>query len=58
MTPLWWLVDKLSSVLEANERDAVRGDFAESGATGGQALRDMAGLVARRQAALWMDWRP
>lgn len=54
----WWLVDKLSRTLEADERDAVRGDFAESGATGGQALREMLGLVARRQAGLWRDWHP
>jgi hypothetical protein len=36
----------------------VRGDFAESGETGGQALRDLLGLVVRRQLALWKDWRP
>jgi hypothetical protein len=59
MTPVsWWLVDKLSLSLESDERKAVRGDFAESGATGGRALRDLLGLVARRQAALWADWRP
>ena len=33
-------------------------NLAESGQTGGQALRDVLGLVARRQAALWKDWRP
>ena len=31
----WWLVDLLSRTLEPDERDAVRGDFAESGETGG-----------------------
>jgi hypothetical protein len=35
----------------------VLGDLAESGATGGEALRDILGLVARRQAALWSGWR-
>lgn len=54
----WWLVDKLSRTLEPDERDAVCGDFAESGETGGRALRNMLGLVVRRQAALWKDWRP
>ena len=54
----WWLVDKLSRMLEPNERDAVRGDFAELGFTGSQALRDLLGLIARRQAALWKDWHP
>jgi hypothetical protein len=44
--------------LEPDERDAVLGDFAESGVTGGRALRDLLGLVIRRQAALWKDWRP
>ena len=54
----WWLVDKLSRTLQPDERDAVRGDLAESGVSGGQALRDLVGLVVRRQAALWKDWRP
>jgi hypothetical protein len=54
----WLLVDIVSRMLEPGERDAVRGDFAESGHTGGQALRDVLGLVVRRQAALWEDWRP
>ncbi len=34
------------------------GDLAESRESGGQALRDMLGLVVRRQAALWLGWRP
>jgi len=54
----WWSVDIMSRMLTPDERDAVRGDFAESGETGGQALRDVLGLVVRRQAALWKDWRP
>jgi hypothetical protein len=53
----WWLVDVVSRLLEPDERDAVRGDFAESGETGGHALRDALGLVVRRQAALCRDWR-
>jgi hypothetical protein len=54
----WWLVDHLSRLLEPDEREAVRGDLAESGETGGQALRGVLGLVVRRQAALWKHWRP
>ena len=54
----WWCVDLVSRMLEPGERDAVRGDFAESGETGGQALRGLLGLVLRRQIALWKDWRP
>jgi hypothetical protein len=54
----WWLVDLVSRMLDPSEQDAVRGDFAESGQTGVPALRDVLGLVIRRQAALWKDWRP
>jgi len=54
----WWLVDLVSRMLEPGERDAVRGDFTESGESGVQALRDVLGLVVRRQAASWKDWRP
>ena len=54
----WWCVDIVSRMLESDERDAVRGDFAESGETSGQALRGLLGLVLRRQIALWRNWRP
>lgn len=54
----WGLVDMVSRLLEPGEREVVHGDFTESGASSGQALRDVLGLVIRRQAALWMDWRP
>jgi len=54
----WGVVDLVSQLLQAEERDAVRGDLAESGARSGQALYEVLGLVARRQVALWMDWRP
>ena len=53
----WLFVDIVSRLLEPDEREFVRGDFAESGETGGRALRDLLGLVVRRQAALWKDWR-
>ncbi len=54
----WRLVEILSRALDADEREAVRGDIEESGQTGAKALRDVAGLVIRRQAALWRNWRP
>jgi hypothetical protein len=54
----WWFVDLLSRALQPDEQDAVRGDLAESGANGRQALFDVMGLVVRRQAALWKDWHP
>lgn len=51
----WWLVDIASRALDRGERDAVRGDLAEAGETGSQALFDVLGLVIRRQAALWKN---
>jgi hypothetical protein len=54
----WCLVDILSRTLEPGEREAVLGDLAESGETGSQALGEVLGLVARRQADSWKDWRP
>jgi hypothetical protein len=54
----WRLADVASGMLDCGERDTVRGDLTESGATGGQALRDVLGLVLRRQAAVWKQWRP
>lgn len=54
----WRLVEILSRMLDADERQTVLGDLAESGQTGSRALWDVLGLVARRQAALWKDWRP
>jgi hypothetical protein len=54
----WWCADCASRVLERDEREAVRGDLEETAASGAQALREVLGLVVRRQAALWTDWRP
>src|SRR4051794_31664948 len=57
MTHLCWrLVDLLSRMLNPDERDAVIGDQAESDVSGGQALRDLLGLIVRRQMALWQGW--
>jgi len=55
---LWWLVNRSAEMLESGEREVVRGDLAESGETGGQALRHVVGLVIRRQVSIWSDWRP
>ncbi len=54
----WQLVHMFSAILDQSEREAVLGDFAESAETGSKALRDTLGLVIRRQAAIWADWRP
>ena len=53
-----WLVHQGCRLLEPNERDAVQGDLAELGVTGAQELREVLGLLVRRQTALWKDWRP
>lgn len=54
----WRLAEFASQALLPEERDAVLGDFAESGETGSQALLGVLDLVARRQTALWKGWRP
>ncbi len=55
---VWWFVDVISALLDRDEREAVRGDIAESGASGGSALWDVSGLVVRRHGELWLNWRP
>jgi hypothetical protein len=54
----WSLVELVSRLLEPLEREVVRGDLAECGVPAGRALREVLGLVVRRQAAAWSDWRP
>jgi hypothetical protein len=54
----WSLVDVVSQLLERDEREAVRGDLAESGQSAWQGLCDVLGLVIRREAAVWRNWRP
>ena len=53
----WRLAELASQALQPEERDAVLGDFAESGERSSEALCGVLGLVVRRQAALWKDWR-
>ncbi len=54
----WWAVNAVSRMLEPDEREAVRGDLAESGEAAGWALAGVVGLVFRRQISFWKDWRP
>ena len=54
----WSLVELVSCLLDPPERDAVRGDLAECGAGACRTLGEVIGLVVRRQAAHWVDWRP
>ena len=50
-------MNRLSRLLEPDERDAVYGDLADSRMSPSRALREVAGLVVRRHAALWLGWR-
>jgi len=54
----WWMVESLSRLLDDGEREVVRGDLAECGTRAAHALREVVGLVIRRQAVMWCDWRP
>jgi len=54
----WVLVELASRLLEHDEREAVLGDLLESNESAGQGLLDVFGLVLRRQAGLWRDFRP
>lgn len=58
MMRLGVLLDILACCLEPAERDMVLGDIAESGEGIGAAMRDLLGLIVRRQASLWTFWRP
>jgi hypothetical protein len=53
-----WLFFTVSRFLEPAEREAVQGDLLEAGESGWQATREVSGLLVRRQAELWHNWRP
>ena len=53
-----WLVGHLTQLLEEGEREIVRGDLAECQTPAGRALRDVLGLIVRRQAAMWLALEP
>jgi hypothetical protein len=46
------------ALLEPGEREAVLGDLLEMNTNTFRAVRELCGLFARRQLALWTDWRP
>ncbi len=54
----WWLIEPVSRFLQHDEREALLGDLEESRQTGPRALLDVLDVVIRRQARLWMTWRP
>jgi hypothetical protein len=51
-------IDFLSRQLDPDERDAVCGDLAEAGTTPLETVRELTGLIFRREALRWRDWRP
>jgi hypothetical protein len=54
----WRVVDRLSCLLDANEREAVLGDLTELRVSSRQGVAEIIGLVARRQLRVWAGWRP
>jgi hypothetical protein len=52
------LVDLVSRLLRPEEREVVQGDLLEGGESAWQSLLAVLGLVIRREAALWRNWRP
>jgi hypothetical protein len=53
-----WIVAHLTRLLDEHEREIVRGDLAECQTPTGRALREVLGLVVRRQVEPWCSWRP
>src|SRR5580658_1334728 len=58
MRAVWFLLERVSCILEPAEREAVLGDLKEAGEGPWQTLVEIVGLVLRRQAGHWKDWRP
>ncbi|HYZ83122.1 MAG TPA: hypothetical protein VE621_01895 [Bryobacteraceae bacterium] len=54
----WRCVELISHLLSPSEREMVLGDLAEAGESGTQAFFSVTGLILRRQASLWRNWRP
>ena len=52
------LVDLVSRLLQPEEREVVQGDLLEGDESAWQSLLAVVGLVIRREAALWRNWRP
>jgi hypothetical protein len=52
------LLELMSRRLEPDEREAVLGDLSEDSASDWRCLVEISGLIIRRHAALWQDWRP
>jgi hypothetical protein len=48
----------LLRMLDAREREVIEGDFMELDLRRTRAISELIGLLARRQVAAWLDWRP
>lgn len=56
-TRIWNFIERISTLLEPDERHSALGDIQERGATIPAAL-DLTGLVLLRQLQSWKSWRP
>jgi hypothetical protein len=54
----WRCIEAAAAFLQPLEREAVLGDLAETDCGAWRGLSDVLGLAARRQLALWRNWRP
>ncbi len=52
------LLEAAAQFLEPREREAVLGDLAEAGESAWRGVVGVLGLVIRREALLWKNWRP
>jgi hypothetical protein len=52
------MIELVSRLLDPHEREAVLGDLSERGASHWRDLIDISGMVVRKHAAFWHDWRP
>jgi hypothetical protein len=52
------IVHLLLRMLDPTEREVVEGDLTELRLPQARAIRELVGLLARRQIAAWLDWRP
>jgi hypothetical protein len=51
-------VELAAQLLDLDESEAVLGDLEEGGESWWRDLRDISGLIVRRQALRWRSWRP
>lgn len=54
----WRLIEAMAQQLTPAEREVVLGDLIETRETAWRGMREVWGLVARRQLELWNGWRP